>query len=77
MKHSRIKIDNVYRTAKYIVFQHLELSKTLNATAIISYDTYYARTKERDDLYEDLFKSRIYLNGKRLTSTMYHRKYIE
>ena len=43
--------------------------------SVCSYDTYYKRTHTLDKEYEKLFKSRKYLDGKRLPSNMYTRIY--
>jgi len=70
--------DNVYRTQKYIVKQILMLEKSsFEDSNIISYDTYYKRNNLRDKQYECVFYDRKRINGKRLSSTMYTRKYID
>jgi len=69
---------NVYRTKKYIVVQiiDIEYHQSLNNN-IYSQDTYYRRTKKRDKYYEKTFVDKININGKRLHSTSYSRKYID
>ena len=65
---------NVYRTEEFIVKQHLTyITDGMGSTRILSEDTFYCRTKLRDALYEQLFKS----DGKRIRSAMYVRTYIE
>jgi hypothetical protein len=45
--------------------------------AFISHDTYYHRTRERDAEYELAFFMRDHIDGKRLPSNMYSRKYVD
>ena len=69
--------SNVYRTRDFIVKQEIEVLVNNQAhNAIVSHDTFYRRTKCRDRLYELRFCARKYLDGKRLPSTMYDRKYV-
>ncbi len=69
---------NVYRTENYIVKQVFGVKYSdVENTAIISYDTYYLRTVERDEDYEDIFWERKHIDGKRVPSTMYTRKYVD
>ncbi len=69
--------DNVYRTECYIVKQMIRLSTEASGdTAIVSVDVYYARTKRRDSCFEAIFSKRTYLDGRRMPSTMYTRKYV-
>ncbi len=72
--------DNVYRTREYIVKQQISTSldeETL-INHLISDDTYYARTKSRDIDYEIIFADRgKKIDGKRMKSAMYTRKYID
>lgn len=69
---------NVYRTKKYIVKQvfGLRLDDRLGSQAM-SFDTYFVRTSERDLLYEMFYADRMDIDGKRLPTTMYTRKYID
>ena len=70
--------ENVYRTRDYIVKQELYL--IVNAeqnNAVLSVDTYYRRTLERDSKYQLLYKGRRHINGKRLPSNTYIRTYID
>ena len=72
-----IDADNVYRTRRYIIKQVLSLEKPIaEDNGIKSYDTFYKRTPTRDKQYEIIFGDRKRINGKRLPSTMYSRKYI-
>ena len=65
---------NIYRTAEFIVKQHLSYITDIDGrTRIMSEDTYYYRTEERDDVYDELFLT----EGKRLHSSMHVRTYIE
>lgn len=69
--------DNVYRTSKYIVKQVLVLQEYDDEnTLLMSYDTYYRRNIQRDCAYNIKFRERTNLEGKRLPSTIFSRKYI-
>lgn len=69
--------DNVYRTRHFIVKQVLIIQKgEEEANQIVSYDVYYKRTPVLDRAYEIAFDDRKVINGKRLPSNMYIRKYI-
>ena len=67
---------NVYRTKKYIVKQdvYLEYDKCGNSR-VFSKDTYYPRNKHLDKEYEFIFKDREHINGKRVHTTIYTRRY--
>ena len=68
---------NVYRTRFYIVKQELKIrADERDNTQLFSKDTFYFRTAKRDSEYNLVFAKREYLNGKRLPTTMYMRKYI-
>lgn len=72
--------DNVYRTREYIVKQQISTSvnKKSLITHLISEDTYYLRTPKRDVEYNIIFKVRgKNIDGKRIRSTMYTRKYVD
>lgn len=70
--------DNVYRTKSFIVKQNLTLEKQSNGdNCIVSNDTYYRRTPNRDKQYECIFHSRKRINGYRLPCTMFIRKYVD
>lgn len=70
---------NVYRTNEFIVKQVIKAgygSDTDNG--IMSFDTYYVRTPERDALYEEIFWAKgSRIDGKRMPSTMYSRTYVD
>ena len=69
---------NVYRTKHYIVKQVLGVKcENIEDNAIFSHDVYYARTKRRDIEYVLKFKNRRNIDGKRLPTTMYSRRYVE
>lgn len=69
---------NVYRTKHYIVLQDLTIQESGdNEPIILSRDTYYLRTILRDYHYLNKFQNRKNLNGKRLPSTTYIRRYID
>ena len=69
---------NVYRTRKYVVTQDIYLNECVDGSSVLfSKDTYYLRNKKLDKQYETRFKDREYINGKRVHTTMYTRKYFE
>ena len=68
--------SNVYRTPHFIVRQRLGLLfNDEESNELISRDTYYARTPERDAEYEIRFKKRIKIDGKRIRSNVTVREY--
>ena len=68
---------NVYRTKNYIVKQLIGLEyDSVEGANLCSYDTFYLRTKARDAEYENCFKARRCVNGKRLTTGLATRKYV-
>lgn len=70
--------SNVYRTKDFIVKQELSFGFDASGTNhTFSRDTYYARTGLRDLQYELYFVGRERLDGKRLPSTIYTRKYVQ
>jgi hypothetical protein len=69
---------NVYRTKNYIVKQLIGLEyDSVEGANLCSYDTFYLRTKARDAEYENFFKARRCVNGKRLTTGLATRKYVQ
>ena len=67
---------NVYRTARYIVKQDIYLEHDeFGNSRIYSKDTYYLRNKQLDKEFEYIFKNRDYVNGKRVHTTLYTRRY--
>lgn len=69
---------NVYRTKHYIVIQDITISvDEYDEPIVLSRDTYWQRTILRDYHYLYKFKDRKHIDGKRLHSTTYTRKYIE
>lgn len=70
--------ENVYRTRDYIVKQELYVIANLEQNnAVLSVDTYYRRTLERDSRYQLLYKDRKHIDGKRLPSNTYVRTYVD
>lgn len=68
---------NVYRTRKYIVKQILVIRESPTEQNILfSEDTFYKRTKTRDKEYNIIFKDKDNIDGKRLPSTSYSRRYV-
>ena len=73
-----INANNVYRTKHYIVKQQVTIVTSNNNEAyLISNDTYYLRTARRDFEYSCIFSKRYNLDGKRLPSSTYTRKYVD
>lgn len=71
--------DNVYRTQNYIVCQKVSLYRSGKGnTLLLSEDTYLLRTQKRDVEYELVYKVRgKKINGKRMRSGTYTRKYVD
>lgn len=68
---------NVYRTKYYIVKQVLGVKcENIEDNAVFSHDVYYTRTLKRDIEYTLFFKDRRNIDGKRLPTTMYARRYV-
>lgn len=68
--------DNIYRTKKHIVIQHIVYNKNPQYdNTLISHDTYYKRTHKRDLEYQSLFIDKDNIDGKRIPSTAYTRQY--
>ena len=69
--------DNVYRTEKYIVKQVIGIKRDAEEdTVSFSHDTYYKRTKERDETYEFVYCIRKNKDGRRIPVVMYARTYV-
>ena len=68
--------SNIYRTPCFIVRQRLGLLfNDEESNELISRDTYYARTPERDAEYEATFHKRIKIDGKRIRANVTAREY--
>ena len=68
--------SNVYRTRHFIVRQRLGLLyNDEESNQLISRDTYYSRTPERDAEYEIRFHKRIKIDGKRIPTNVTVREY--
>lgn len=81
MKHNDrdflYEANNVYRTKHFIVKQIIGVRiSEQEDNVVFSFDTYYLRTKKRDRIYEKAFADKKHIDGKRLPTTMYARKYI-
>ena len=69
---------NVYRTRDYIVKQVVGLKCDDNGNSVIvSHDTFYRRTRQRDREYETAFCVRTYIDGKRIRVFMSERRYVD
>ena len=73
-----LEATNVYRTKNFIVRQIISIQHSVsNSSVLFSYDTFFKRTKTRDKQYNFIFKNRINLEGKRLTTTANTKNYID
>ena len=73
-----VNASNVYRTKGFIVKQEIHIGTDgYDTNQVVSVDTYYKRTPEREVAYKAVFADRKRINGRRLPSTMYTRTYIE
>lgn len=69
---------NVYRTENYIVVQKLYIQDgPLGDAVLYSRDTYIERNVIRDMMYKAKYGKRVNLDGKRIRTSTYIRKYIE
>lgn len=69
---------NLYRTKNYIVKQRIELKADMqDDNVLISYDTYYVRTPKRDKEYEYGMSEKLNVEGKRMRTGMYSRRYVD
>lgn len=69
---------NVYRTKQYIVKQDISIEGMDNGdTIVFSNDVYYQRNKYLDKQFEQIFAQRKHVNGKRLPSTSFTRRYVK
>ena len=72
-----VNASNVYRTKDFIVKQEIHIGTDgYDTNQVVSVDTYYKRTPEREVAYKALFADRKRINGRRLPSTMYTRAYV-
>jgi len=72
------KSTNVYRTKYFIIAQEIELQlDDYENNAVVSHDIFFHRNKIRDKQFENFFKDRKNINGKRLPTTMYSRSFVE
>ena len=73
-----VRATNVYRTDCYIVRQQVMYKNdALLGAYLCSKDTFFCRTPERDRLYALAFPKREEVDGKRIRTLMYVRKYID
>ena len=69
---------NVYRTEQFIVVQNIGIRfDDAEDNVMFSFDTFYSRTKDRDKMYEHIFRNRKHIDGKRIKTTMYARTYVD
>lgn len=72
-----LNATNVYRTDKYIVRQQIVIADNRKiGTYLLSNDTYYLCTAKRDRQFEEAFADRTDINGKRISTSTYIRKYV-
>lgn len=73
-----VRATNVYRTDYYIVRQQVMYKNdALLGAYLCSKDTFFCRTPERDRQYVKAFPKRADADGKRISTLMYVRKYID
>lgn len=71
------KATNVYRTKNYIVRQIIHIQNgDVNGCVLFSNDTFFLRNKKRDADYNLVFGDQTNVEGRRLHSTAYSRKYV-
>lgn len=70
-----VDATNVYRTGKYIVRQQISLHDGAFGSCLLSRDTYYRCTPQRDRDFEKA-SDRVNVNGKRIPTAMHIRNYI-
>lgn len=69
---------NVYRTNKHIVVQKIGLKfDTEDDNILYSFDIFYQRNKNRDKEYENIFGNKTNIDGKRIKTAMYSRRYVK
>lgn len=69
---------NVYRTNKHIVVQKIGLKFDVEDDNVLySFDIFYKRNKHRDKEYESIFSGKSNINGKRIKTAMYSRRYVK
>lgn len=67
---------NIYRTEQFIVKQQLSIvHQGMESARLISTDTYYPRTPMREYLYKSIFGGNRNVNGKRIPTMGYFRRY--
>ena len=72
-----INATNVYRTPEYIVRQQITIVASPGKDSyLLSEDTYFERTPLREFQYICVFANRRRVDGRRLPSTAYTRKYV-
>lgn len=70
--------DNIYRTKNFIVTQDLQYKENrVLDNVLLSHDTYFKRTKKRDAEYAAFFENKDRIDGRRIPSTSYTRKYVD
>ena len=61
-----------------IVKQRIDIEVDMeDDNVLISYDTYYVRTQKRDKEYEYGMSEKQNIDGKRMRTSMYARRYVE
>lgn len=69
---------NVYRTRKHIVVQKIGLKFDVEDDNVLySFDIFYKRNKHRDKEYESIFSGKSNINGMRIKTAMYSRRYVK
>ena len=69
--------NNVYRTKQHIVTQQIKyVNDPFLGSYIESHDVFYKRTCDRDAIFEKVFEMRFMIDGDRIHSKLYTRKYL-
>ena len=69
--------DNVYRTKKYIVAQHVSLAYDEAMGAVsVSEDFFYERNPQRDSDFDFIVEDQRYPNGRRVPTQSHVRTYV-
>ena len=69
--------DNVYRTKDFIVAQHISLAYDEAVGAVsVSDDVYYKRTASRDMNFDFIQMGEMILEGRRIPTQSYIRRYV-
>ena len=72
------KASNVYRTNNFIVCQFLYVkAHEVIDNALFSSDVFFKRTRKRDKYFVKLNEAKVNIDGVRIPTNLYTRKYVE